>query len=682
MTPVRHGGFARAAKRAALIIIPGTIGLILLCAAGLGILSALFKPADYQNLLADAVEKATGRHLAFYGNLEITFFPTLGLKTGRLTLNNPDSPAGTDLLSVESASVSVALKPLLYGVLEIEELLLSGVRVNLQVDPAGRNNWTSAKEQGTSDAGPDAVPVEAPPDAGGKGGGMQPTLNLKRVVCNGIAVSFRDLRGGGAYNADIDALTLTGLRDGTAAPLVLSGRARDDDNGSTLSFRMKAAVTMRAGKNAGTGEQTAGPSLYLDIAELELRPQIGNLNPITVELSGKTEFFISGAWTLEDSKGTLAMSGNNPAVPAAHFTAEAAYAPGRGSGHTLKGELALDSLDINALLRFSAPATGDSAGGVRGAPNLTRPTPAGTQAPSAGTPKSRDSKSRDISKRGKKGAPADDAARNPETSPIPSALRDSAVAFKVTVDKAVYGKVTLNGVRGDLEMRDGKADLAYALTLFRGRLSGRAALDLRGAELEPAVKAVLRDLDLADASPAFSVQYAISGTMKASLDLKCRGRSLESLLHSLAGKVSFTARDGEIRGFKALPDLPDFISLPASFAYKSISASAAVAQGEAVSKDIALLSDTLLARGGGTIHIAYGQADLGIDVMTAGPPAGPAVPVSVRGPLHALSYSIDTRTLLRNAAESAARTPEAAADLLKKSEETVKGLRDHLFPRR
>jgi uncharacterized protein involved in outer membrane biogenesis len=263
-------------------------------------------------------------------------------------------------------------------------------------------------------------------------------------------------------------------------------------------------------------------------------------------------------------------------------------------------------------------------------------------------------------------------------------LRNLEANFTVTADKAVYGKIILSNIRGDLKMRDGKADLAYSLTLFKGLLAGRAALDLRGAEPALAVNAVLGspDMEAAAASPVFSDHYTISGKLRASLDLKCKGGTVDAMLHSLNGKVSAAARDGEVGGFTLAPELPGFAPFPSTFAYKSAGASAVVTQGEAVSKDIALVSNAILARGGGTVHIAYGQADLGIDVMTAGPPAGPAVPVSIRGPLHALSYSIDTRTLLRNAAESAARAPEAASDLLKKSGEAVKGLKDSLIPRR
>ncbi|MDR2604619.1 MAG: AsmA family protein [Desulfovibrio sp.] len=670
--PARRGGAAGTAKKAALILIPGVAGLVLLCAVGLGILLGVLKPADYRQLMADAVEKATGLHPEFHGEAETTFFPSLGLKTGKVTLSNPQTSVDPELLTAESASAALSLSSLLRGDVAVEEILLSGLKVTLTVDPAGRSNWSPAKERRGSDDGPAAEPVAPPPDAaaGKKFGGPPPDWSLNRLSCKDIRLAYRDLRNGDAYSAEIDTLALNGLKEGAGAPLTLAGRARDEAGGITLSFRLQAVLELRA---PDARDKAAEPSLYLDVAKLELEPKLGNLPPITAELGGKTEISASGAWQAKGIKGMFTLPGAAPA----HFTASAACAPGSGAKRKLEGELALDSLDINAALRLRAPAVGEAAPGtVQGAPNLGKPTVAGPKTPASDARAGRD-------KQGKPGA--DGAAeKKPAKASVPPGLLNLETTFTVTADKALYGKITLSNIRGDLKMQGGKADLAYSLTLFKGQLAGKAALDLRGAEPALAVNAALRspDMELAAASPVFSDHYTLSGTLRASLDLKCKGGTVDAMLHSLNGKASAAARDGEVGGFTLAPELPGFAPFPSAFAYKSISASAVVTQGEAVSKDIAVVSNAILARGGGTVHIAYGQADLGIDFMTAGPPPGPAVPVSIRGPLHALSYSIDTRTLLRNAAENAARAPEAATDLLKKSGEAVKGLKDSLIPRR
>jgi AsmA protein len=666
--PVRRGGIPGTAAKAVFVLVAGFAGLVLLCAAGLGILLAVYKPSDYENLLADAVEKATGLHPAFYGDVETTLFPALGLKTGKLTLSNPDASADPELLSVESASVFLSASSLLRGVPEIEEILLSGLNVTLTVDPTGRNNWSPAKKQpaGASSAEPAVVPL-APPDDARKNDRLKPAWSLKRVDCRDISLTYRDLRGGEAYGADIDTLVLTGLKDGSAAPLTLSGRVRDEAGGNTLSFLLKAALEIRA------GDTEAGPSLHLDIAKLELGAQGKTLNPVAAELGGKIEFFASGAWKAEAVEGSLILPGAAPS----HFRGGAILTRDRGDKKHLEGNLALDRLDIGALPRLQTRAAGTPAEGrVQGAPNLTRPVVAGAQSSPAGADTGRD-KAGQGERRGSR-APEKSAA----SSPVPPGLLNLETAFTLTVDKAVYGTITLDDIRGDLKMRDGKADLVYSLTLFRGRLKGRASLDPRGAEPDLALNATLHDLDTASASGAFSDHFILTGKAGASLDLKCKGRTSDAALHSLNGKASFAVAGGEASGFSPAPEFSGFIPLPASFAYRSISASAVITQGEAVTKDISLISEALLARGGGTIRLAYGQADLGIDFMTAGPPVGPAVPVSIRGPLNALSYSIDTRTLLRNAVENAARSPEAASDLLKKPKDAIRGLKERLAPRR
>jgi AsmA protein len=177
--PARRGDVAGTAKKATLILIPGVAGLILLCAVALGILLALFKPSDYQQLMADAAEKATGLHIEFHGEAETTFFPTLGLKTGRVTISNPSTPVDPELLTAESASAALSLRSLLRGVVEVEEILLSGLKVTLSVDPSGRGNWSPASGRRGSGDEPAAEPVAAPPASGARGkkfGGPQPPV--------------------------------------------------------------------------------------------------------------------------------------------------------------------------------------------------------------------------------------------------------------------------------------------------------------------------------------------------------------------------------------------------------------------------------------------------------------------------------------------------------------------------
>jgi hypothetical protein len=103
-----------------------------------------------------------------------------------------------------------------------------------------------------------------------------------------------------------------------------------------------------------------------------------------------------------------------------------------------------------------------------------------------------------------------------------------------------------------------------------------------------------------------------------------------------------------------------------NFPFESLSASARVERGVAQSRDISLQSRVLVGRGGGKIFLAYVQADLGLEFLLGGLP--PAIPVNISGPVASLSYSVDMRTFMRNAAESAAGalpSPDAARDLLR-----------------
>ena len=110
-------------KRLLQIIVLGGTALVLLAALGLGILLATFNPNDYKDQLSLAVQKATGRQLVFLDNIEVSLFPALGLRTGRVALQDIGGFGAEPFLAVDSASLILAVEPLWNRVIEIDEIV-------------------------------------------------------------------------------------------------------------------------------------------------------------------------------------------------------------------------------------------------------------------------------------------------------------------------------------------------------------------------------------------------------------------------------------------------------------------------------------------------------------------------------------------------------------------------------
>jgi len=209
--------------------------------------------------------------------------------------------------------------------------------------------------------------------------------------------------------------------------------------------------------------------------------------------------------------------------------------------------------------------------------------------------------------------------------------------------------------------------MPFSLSLFKGAITGIAKASVVKEGFSLSLSGEVKGLDVAEATDTLSGKYTITGLLDASCALVGRGGDATAILHSLSGTISARVGSGEVRGFRLIPvDLPGLGTIPVNVPFESLSASAKVEQGVAQSRDISLQSKTLVGRGGGKVFLAHGQAELGLDFLLGGAP--PAIPVNISGPFASLSYSVDMRTFMRNAAESAAGSlpsPDAARVLLR-----------------
>ncbi len=75
-------------------------------------IGVLFDPNDYKAYVAEWVETRTGRNFVIEDDLELTFFPWLGVETGRLRLGNAEGFEAESFATAERAIVRVKILPL------------------------------------------------------------------------------------------------------------------------------------------------------------------------------------------------------------------------------------------------------------------------------------------------------------------------------------------------------------------------------------------------------------------------------------------------------------------------------------------------------------------------------------------------------------------------------------------
>lgn len=187
-----------------LSIISRSIGIILLLAiGGIAVVANLMDASEYKSEISALVERHFERDLDLQGDLEITFFPWLGMRTGRLALSEHAGFGDETMLTAEHTAFRIKLLPLLRKRFEIDRISLDRPRLHLRRRADGAANWDDL----TAAFGLDRK--RAPAAAG-----------LARLVLLGIkvedgGVTWRDRSGGSIRDFTLDALR---LRSGTLTP--------------------------------------------------------------------------------------------------------------------------------------------------------------------------------------------------------------------------------------------------------------------------------------------------------------------------------------------------------------------------------------------------------------------------------------------------------------------------------
>jgi AsmA protein len=136
--------------------------LLLLLVATAFVLTSVIDPNRYRGKIEGIVGDLSGRPFVIEGNLEISWFPWLGVRMGRAHLDNrhdvpgdrpeppgnragpagnrPDVP-GLPIVEWESVALAAKVWPLLQGQVVVDRIRLQGPHIHLHRDAQGHGNW-------------------------------------------------------------------------------------------------------------------------------------------------------------------------------------------------------------------------------------------------------------------------------------------------------------------------------------------------------------------------------------------------------------------------------------------------------------------------------------------------------------------------------------------------------------
>ncbi|MDP2134460.1 MAG: AsmA family protein, partial [Sulfuritalea sp.] len=138
-----------------------------LLAAGVGVLYALFDGEKIKAEISRAVLEQKQRKLDISGALELSVWPDVGIKLGRLTLSEPGGKE--EFLALDSARVAVAVMPLLSKQVQVRRVEVDGLKATLVkrkdgtlniADLLGGGAEKPKVPEGTQSAGAGATPSQ------------------------------------------------------------------------------------------------------------------------------------------------------------------------------------------------------------------------------------------------------------------------------------------------------------------------------------------------------------------------------------------------------------------------------------------------------------------------------------------------------------------------------------------
>ncbi|MCH2250607.1 MAG: AsmA family protein [Cognatishimia sp.] len=166
-------------------------------------------------LASDQVKEQFGRDLTIEGDVQLSFFPTLGISTGPVTLSNASWSSNGPMFQAEGAKIGVDAMALIGGTTHIKNITLTAPDILLEQDGTGQANWDDFTGAPTADA---TAATEEVNEVGG-------TFTLDQIQITNARIRYLDPKGTNLEIPDLTADFGWGEGAATLAATVVMGGA-------------------------------------------------------------------------------------------------------------------------------------------------------------------------------------------------------------------------------------------------------------------------------------------------------------------------------------------------------------------------------------------------------------------------------------------------------------------------
>lgn len=608
------------------------VGLILIVAAAIIVVPMLIPMETYKSKVVAIVKEQTGRDLRIDGDIGLSFFPNIAVSIEDVGFSNAGWAKDPEMASMKEMRAALKLWPLFGGNVEVDSFTLVDPVIHLEVRKDGTPNW---QFEGTAQAPtPDTTPQT---DTGGDTSALEQVRLGEVSIENGTA-TYRNAQTGANYAAEQVnvSLALPGLDDPFLADgsLVWNGEEigidlkADRPRALTAGGETPVALTISAPKVTASYTGSLKPldglafagDVDLDVPSVrELAAWAGSPLP-----AGKG----FGALSIE---GKASGSGNDYRFSGAQIGFDGMKASGNLSVRTggarpyVKGDLAVDRIDVNTYLSDEA-AAGPAAGG---------------------------------------GGSAGDGW---STAPVDmSGLKAVDADFAFSTQEILFQQIKIGESALNLKLANGvlTANLDK-LNLYEGK--GTGVLTVNGAGNTPQVKANFQLSGLA-AEPFLTDAAGftrLQGRSAIDLSIATSGQSQRDMIAALGGNGEMKFTNGKIKGINLAQLTRTVLSAATSgwqaggtqdTDFSELGGTFTIDRGVLSNNDLKLLSPLIRVTGAGTVNILEKTLNYRVDPKLAASLEGQGgaadvkgieVPIIVSGPWSKPRFAPDLKAIIQN----------------------------------
>ncbi len=590
-------------------------------------------PNAYKGKIIAAVKESTGRELQLPGDIKLSVIPWVALELGPASLGNPPGFGDEPFLSFTHVSVRVRLLPLLRKHLEVARLEVEGLDLRLLKNAAGRGNWQGAELQ---------PPPKTDLDHTDGTPALESVANIRikngRATYEGITVEKFNLETGSlASDRHIPvSLTFDAGRAPSGEQLSLNGKFDLSQDAAGRPLRFSAVNVSGTLNRPGDGRPAhwdlAAPSIEINLAQQTFAAPAFDLSYSGLHLTGSAQatkmidaLSVAGSLTLaplvlreieprlgfalpktRDPKAFTQLSAtsdfayDSKAASLTHLQLRLDDSQVQGNMKLLAGDpealqfdLAVDQIDLD---RYRAPE-----GAVAAAPS-----------------------------------PSPTASPKPE---MPWELNGT-----LTLKAAKFARLDLSNVRVTVAAKDKVMHLfPIEAQLDGGQSAGDITLDSRSATPALSIAEQVSGVDMARLLSNTAGKGRLSGRATLNLKATARGAGVDALLRTLTGHLDANLADGALEGIDVgyeiaiAQALIDKTSAPARAStgrtpFQAFKLSAQITNGVAETHDLTIASQAIKVTGQGSANLASKGIDFKLlaSVVTA-PARNTDIPLKVTG---------------------------------------------------